>query len=135
VAPAQATSNSLFQYGGSYALATHLDGSLIGPSTLYPGTTTPVKPGETFILYGNGFGPVSAALVSGSAVQSGTLPTLPEVQIGNLSVTASWAGLASPGLFQFNVTVPLAAPDGNSPITATYGSYVTQSGLTIAVHH
>ena len=135
VAPAEATSNSLFQYAGSYALATHLDGSLIGPSTLYPGTTTPVKPGETFILYGNGFGPVSAPLVSGSAVQSGTLPTLPEVQIGNLSVTASWAGLASPGLFQFNVTVPLAAPDGNSPITATYASYVTQSGLTIAVHH
>ena len=34
-----------------------LNGSLIGPATLYPGTSTPAKPGETIVIYANGFDP------------------------------------------------------------------------------
>jgi uncharacterized protein (TIGR03437 family) len=58
-----------FEFAGGYAAATHVGGSLLGPTTLYPGSTTPAKPGETIVLYGNGFGPTSIAVVSGALTQ------------------------------------------------------------------
>src|SRR5580692_7885196 len=42
---AGAASGSLFVLnGGPYIAAVHADGSLIGPTTLYPGSSTPAKP-------------------------------------------------------------------------------------------
>ncbi len=90
---------SFFTFGGAYVAATHADGSLLGPATLYPGSTTPAKPGEVIVLYGNGFGATSQAVVSGSPTQSGTLSPLPVVQIGGLTATVQFAGLISPGLY------------------------------------
>jgi len=104
--PAQTLSPSLFVFSGGNVAAVHLDGTLVGPTTLYPGRSTPAKPGETVVLYANGFGPTSAAVVSGSATQSGTLSTLPVVSIGGVSANVTFAGLVAPGEFQFNVTMP-----------------------------
>ena len=51
-AQAQALSPSFFVFnGGPYVAATHADGTLLGPVSLYPGATTPAKPGETIVLY------------------------------------------------------------------------------------
>src|SRR5581483_8939205 len=50
----QAQSPTFFTFGagnGNYVTAVHLDGSLIGPTSLYPGSSTPVHPGETIILF------------------------------------------------------------------------------------
>ena len=133
-AEAQAVSPSFFVYGGtSYIAATHANGSLIGPSTLYPGASTPAKPGETIALYGNGFGPTSQAVAAGSETQGGTLSTLPVVTIGGVAAKVTFAGLVVPGEFQINVTVP-SLPDGDQPVDASYNSASTQNGVLITVH-
>src|SRR5262249_15402824 len=80
---AQAAAPSFFTVGGGpYVAAEHANGSYLGPSSLYPGVTTPARPGETVVLYGNGFGATVPAAVGGSLVQSGLLPTLPVIIIG-----------------------------------------------------
>jgi uncharacterized protein (TIGR03437 family) len=109
-AQAQQYSPSFFIFGaGPYVVATHANGNLLGPASLYPGLSTPAAPGEVVALYANGFGPVSPPVTSGSGLQSGSLPVLPVIQIGEISASVQFAGLVSPGLFQFNVVVPAAA--------------------------
>src|SRR5258708_40333688 len=100
--------------GGAYAAATHANGSYFGPATLYPGSTTPAKPGETIVLYANGFGPVSNTVVSGSAVQSGTLLPAPVIKIGGIAATVTFAGLVSPGEFQSTSWCRCHSPTGTS---------------------
>ena len=107
---AQPISPSFFVFnGGPYVAATHVNGALLGPASLFPGSSTPATPGETVVLYANGFGPTSAEVVPGSSAQSGTLATLPVVTIGGISAQVLFAGLVSPGEFQFNVVVPANA--------------------------
>ncbi|MGO9254770.1 MAG: hypothetical protein ACLQU1_00485, partial [Bryobacteraceae bacterium] len=126
--------------GGPYVAATHLDGTYLAPPNLFSGaTTTPAKPGETVVLYANGFGPTSAALVSGSSTQSGTLSPAPAITIGGLPATVQFAGLVAPGEFQFNVVIPANAPSGDNAIVATYNgaeaspaSFITVQGSAAA---
>jgi uncharacterized protein (TIGR03437 family) len=124
---AQGVSPSFFVFnGGPYVIGTHVNGSLLGPTSLYQGLTTPAKPGETVVLYANGFG----------AVPVGTaLSPLPVIGIGGAQAVLQFAGLISPGLFQFNVVVPSSASDGDLPIIATYNGASTQSGTLITVQH
>jgi uncharacterized protein (TIGR03437 family) len=130
-AQAQAISPSFFMFnGGPYVAATHVSGALLGPASLYPGSTTPAKPGETVVLYANGFGSTSAPVISGSETQSGNLSPLPVITIGGVAATVSFAGLVAPGEFQFNVEVPAAAPSGDNAITAAYnGAEASPAGL------
>jgi uncharacterized protein (TIGR03437 family) len=136
-AQAQAVSPSFFVFGGGpYVAATHANGTFLGPVSLYPGSTTPAKPGETVVLYANGFGTTSTPVVSGAMTQSGTLSPLPVIKIGGIGAMVTFAGLnVTPGEFQFNVVVPPNAPDGDSSITATYNGLTTQSGTLIAIQH
>ena len=48
-----------------YIAATHTDYAYCGPASLYPGLTTPAKPGETILLFGTGFGLTTPAVVNG----------------------------------------------------------------------
>ena len=73
--------------------------------------------------------------MSGSTTQGGTLSPLPAITIGGVSATVTFAGLVAPGQFQFNVTVPLATPNGDQPITATYNGAGNQSATLITVHN
>jgi uncharacterized protein (TIGR03437 family) len=91
---AAAVSASFFVFnGGPYVIATHLDGTDIGAATLFPGVTTPAHPGETVIIYGNGFGTTSVPVVSGSVVQGGTLSPMPVFKVGGTTANVSFAGL------------------------------------------
>ncbi len=128
-------SPGFFQFAGGYAAATHVDGSLLGPTTLYPGSTTPAKPGETIALYANGFGPTTTLVVSGALTQSGNLVPLPTVTIGGVNATVTFAGLVSVGEFQFNVVVPLNLPNGDAKVVATYNGYSSQANVLISVHN
>lgn len=131
---AQAVSPSFFVNGGGhYVIALHADGTLIGPPTLYPGLSTPAQRGETILLFANGFGAVSPAVVSGSEQQSGSLPTLPQLTIGGTAAQVQFAGLISPGLYQFNVVVPDSASSGDSPLVANYSGSSTQTGVLLTV--
>jgi uncharacterized protein (TIGR03437 family) len=135
-AQAQSISPSWFIYSGTpYVAARHADQSLIGPASLYPGSSTPAKPGETVELYANGFGPTSQAVVGGSESQGGTLSPLPGVTIGGVAAQVTYAGLAFPGEFQFNVVIPSTLPNGDQTIIATYGGASTQSGVSITIHN
>jgi uncharacterized protein (TIGR03437 family) len=134
-AQTQAMSPSFFVFDGTHVIGVHLDGSLLGPTTLYPGSTTPARPGETVVLYANGFGQTSTPVVSGSSTQGGTLSPLPVVKIGGMSAAVQFAGLVAPGEFQFNVAVPASTPDGDQSIVATYNGLSTQPGTLITVHH
>jgi uncharacterized protein (TIGR03437 family) len=97
--------------------------------------TTPAKPGETVVLYANGFGPTTTPVVSGSTTQGGTLTPLPIVKIGGANAFVSFAGLVATGQFQFNVMVPPNTPDGDQAITATYNGATTQPGTLITIQH
>jgi trimeric autotransporter adhesin len=132
---AQTDSPSFFIFGGGpYVAATHADGSLIGPTTLFPGASTPAKPGETVLIYANGFGATSTPVVSGGTTQSGKLSPLPVVTIGGAPATVAFAGLnGAPGEFQFNVVIPASLASGDQQIVATYNGLSTQPGVLITV--
>ena len=87
------------------------------------------------LLYANGFGATSPPVVQGSEQQSGTLPALPVVQIGGISSTVTFAGLVSPGLYQFNVVVPMSAPNGDNTLMAQYDGQSTQTGVVITIQN
>ena len=134
MAQAQAESPSFFVIGGGpYIAATHVNGSYLGPTSLYPGLTTPAQPGETIVMYANGFGSTSTPVVSGSETQSGTLSPMPAITIGGVAATVTFAGLVAPGEFQFNVVVPPSLANGDQPTTAMYNGLTTQAGTLITV--
>jgi uncharacterized protein (TIGR03437 family) len=131
---AEAASPALFTFSGTnYAAATHGDGSLIGPQTLYQGASSPARPGESVVLYGNGFGATPNGVSAGSPVQSGTLIPLPAVQIGGDAATVQFAGLVSPGLYQFNIVVPPGAADGDLSVAISSGGSSIPSGVLLTV--
>jgi uncharacterized protein (TIGR03437 family) len=135
-AQAQPLSPSFFVFnGGPYVAATHSNGAYLGPASLYAGLTTPAKPGETVVLYGNGFGPTSTPVVSGSTTQTGTLSPLPVIKIGGIAATVQFAGLVAVGQYQFNVVVPSSLANGDQSITATYSGQATQAGTLITIQN
>ena len=130
----QSLSPGFFQFPGTpNVLAVHADGRCVGPQSLFPCLSSPAEPNERIILYGNGFGDVVPPLTNGSATQNGTLPELPQIQIGGIPVTTQFAGLISPGVFQFNVLVPATAPSGYLAVGALYRGTITQSGIVVLV--
>lgn len=133
-AQAQPISLSLFVFGaGPYATAIHANGALLGPTSLYPGLSTPAQPGESIILYGNGFGPTSVPVVAGAVSQTGTLSPLPLVQIGGVNATVQFAGLVAPGLYQLNVQVPESLASGDHAVVVQHAGASTQRGIVLTV--
>ena len=130
VAPIVAPSLFVFN-GGPYVAAEHADYSFVGPATLYPGLTTPAKPGETISIYANGFGTTSAPIVAGSETQSGNLPSFPIVAMGGQPAAVAFAGLVGPGEYLINVIVPTTLADGDHPLTMLYAGSQTQTGVMI----
>jgi uncharacterized protein (TIGR03437 family) len=113
------------------ATATHLNGSLLGPTTLYPGLSTPGKAGETVTLWTAGFGLPTTTLVEGSATQRGSLPSTPACTLEGLPAQVA-AALVSPGLYQLNVTIPGNTPAGSNHFYCTFANTVAP-GVLIAV--
>jgi len=121
--------------GGPYVAALHADYTPVGSSSLFPGSSTPAKPGEVILVYGNGFGVVPGPYTPGSPVQSGSPPVPPVVTIGATRATVQFVGLTSAGLFQFNVVVPPSTPNGDNAISAQISSVgpASQTGTLINV--
>jgi len=133
----QTYSPGFYVLGSSpYAAAVHTDGVLVAPVNYfgagYP--SRPAKPGETILLYGNGFGPTSptvqvAQIFSGAAGL--TNMSLLQVQIGGATANVSFAGIVTNGEYQLNTVVP-SLPDGDQALSASIGG-VSTSGLMISV--
>jgi uncharacterized protein (TIGR03437 family) len=124
-----------FFAAGKYVLATHQDGTLIGPANFLPGAT-PAAPNETIMLYGTGFG-ATATAVDGLVLSAPVnLATPPAVTIGTTTGTVSFSGLINAGLDQINVKVPaglVSTGVADVPISAVAGSAATQTGLFLTV--
>jgi uncharacterized protein (TIGR03437 family) len=133
----QAVAPSFLLFGATeYIAATHGDNTLLGPASLsVPGYTfTPAHPGEEIVLYAVGFGLPSTTVTNGSSTQSGSLPVLPVCTLGGNAAAVAFAGLnGSPGLYQLNLTIPLAAANGDNPVSCTYGGAATPTGDLITV--
>jgi uncharacterized protein (TIGR03437 family) len=105
----------------------------VGSTSLYPGLSIPAAPGETIVLYGVGFGLPATALVNGSAFQSGSLPVLPVCQVGGTAAGLTFAGLAGAGLYQFNLTIPSTAVNGDNSVGCTYNGSSTPAGNLVTI--
>jgi uncharacterized protein (TIGR03437 family) len=138
--PGQALSPSFFEAvssgGVHYVLGTHAgDGSLIGPSSLFPNSSRPVSPDENIDLIATGLGPTDTPVVSGSLSQTGNLSVLPAITIGGVPATVSSAGLLGIGTYVIKLTVPSNVPDGDLPVSATYNGSSAQPNVMITVRH
>jgi len=58
---------------------------------------------------------------------------MPVCQINGAAATVVYAGIASPGLYQINLTVPNGATDGDNPISCNYTGATTQANVMLAV--
>ncbi len=106
--------------GVQYAVALFPDGvTYVLPTGAIAGVPArPAKAGETIVLYGIGFGPVTPDIPAGQIVQQvNSLSSSFQVSIGGMPATASYSGLAPNyvGLYQFNITMPNVST-GNAPL-------------------
>ena len=131
---AQPVFPEFFLYAGTqYIAARHPDESLMGPTTLYPGLTTPAKPGEVVALFASGFGQTNPPIANGAVSQYANLSPTPVVKIGGVVAEVQFAGVVSPGLYQFSVKVPDATPNGDNSVVITYQGLSTAPGAMIPV--
>lgn len=94
------------------------------------------RPGDTIILYGIGFGPVTPNIAPGQLSQQlNALNTPVSIRIGGVPAVLTYAGLAPNfvGLYQFNVVVPAIAPGDAVPVAFTQGGLSSSQNLAIAV--
>jgi uncharacterized protein (TIGR03437 family) len=135
-APALLAPSSFNVQGQQWVVAQHTDLTYVGKSGLISGLTfSPAKPGETIIIYGIGFGPVSPTIGAGTiATLSNSLTTKPVFNFGQTPATLPYYGLAPNyvGLYQFNVTVPQVAA-GDMPLNVMLGSVTLNQNLYITV--
>lgn len=98
----------------------------------------PARPGETIVLYGVGFGPVTPDAGAGDIVLHDNRLILPfQVFLGGMPAAVSYAGLAPGmiGLYQFNVVVPNMAPGDAVPLTFSLDANSGQQVLYTAVQN
>jgi uncharacterized protein (TIGR03437 family) len=120
------TPNSSGAYGnGSY--------DLVGRAGQFSFNTRPVKPGETLILYGVGFGPTNPPVSAGNAFSGAALTTnAVAVTIGGVPATVLFSGITSAGLYQFNVVVPNAG-SGDQPLQASVAGVQSSGGVSVTM--
>jgi uncharacterized protein (TIGR03437 family) len=121
-----ATPNGTGAYGGGTS-------DLAGPLNTFSFPTRPVKPGETLLLYGVGFGPTLPAVPAGKLFSSSahTVGTV-TVTIGGVQANVTWSGIMQAGLYQINIVVP-AALSGDQPLLATVNGVQTPPGPVVTV--
>ncbi len=139
MATLQAAAPGLFQFDQQdrkYAAAVLTDGTYLGPAGLFGSalTSRPAKPGETILLFGTGYGVVSPAVPAGQ-VFSGASATVNTVTatVGGIPATVSYAGLVGAGLYQLNVVVPPAAPNGDLQVLTSVAGQTSRSGVYVSV--
>jgi uncharacterized protein (TIGR03118 family) len=119
----------------NYIAALHANGTIVGPTTLYPNNSTPATSGETIQLYATGLGP-TVAVVDGLVVTTSTnTTTTPTVTVNGVSATVTFSGLTSAGLYQVNITVPAGTPNGDQTVVLTIGGAKSQTPALINVQN
>lgn len=130
------SSPAFFLWGGKYAIATRQDYSYIGPATLFPGSTTPAKPGDVVILWGTGLGATTPAVPAGVQVAGAAyLTNAPSVTVGGSAAQVVGAALApgSAGLYQIAIVLPASLPDGDLEVVSMADGVPSPSGVFITI--
>ncbi len=123
---------------GQYVAALFPDGvTFVMPPGSVPGVASArAKPGDTIILYGVGFGPVTPNIEAGQIVsQSNQLSGTFQAFFNGTPATVSFSGLTGGylGLYQFNVVVPPVAAGDAVPLTFSLGGNAGTQKLSIAI--
>ncbi|MGA2039217.1 MAG: IPT/TIG domain-containing protein [Bryobacteraceae bacterium] len=111
---------------------------VLPPGAVSGDTSQRAQPGDTIILYGIGFGPVTTNLPAGQIAQGlgNTLPTGSfQIFFDGTPATVKYAGLTpgSVGLYQFNVVVPNVAANDLTPVTFKLGGVAGTQTLYTAI--
>ena len=131
--------------GKQYVVALHADNSYVGNGNIPGVQTTPAKPGETITFYGIGFGtatdqngnvlPLAGQIVTAKS----TLVNQVQFQFGPSREVAAiqYDGMAPNyvGLYQFNVTVPTDAANGDVAIAVSLNGKQISQNLLLTVHN
>jgi uncharacterized protein (TIGR03437 family) len=121
---------------GQYVVALFPDGyTYVLPPTAGVHTAR-ARPGDTIVLYGVGFGPVTPDSPAGLIVtQANQLQGAFKASFGGTPATVNFSGLTGGylGLYQFNVVVPNVAASDSVPFTYSLGGVSGPQNLIIAV--
>jgi uncharacterized protein (TIGR03437 family) len=118
-----------FFQAGTYAIATHTDGTLVS-------ATSPAVKGETVTLWGTGFGATTPTVSAGQTSNAvAYVSSPPAITIGGVPATVVAAALNSSalGLYQIAITVPASAASGNQAIIATAGGQSSPGAVLFPV--
>src|SRR5262249_37533011 len=88
-----------------YPAAVHVDGTLVGRSSIIPGSR-PAVPRGTIFGFGTDFGPSSPPRPSGMIIPATPLDALITATMPSGRELVQSAYLISPGLYQFNIVIP-----------------------------
>jgi uncharacterized protein (TIGR03437 family) len=124
--------------GKRYAAALFADGQTFSvPMGAIAGVASrPARPGETIILYGVGFGPVTGGFTAGTIVTGQNSLAAPvQFRFDGVPATPSYFGLAPgyTGLYQFNIVVPDVPDNDAVPLTFTLSGVPGTQTLHVAV--
>ena len=105
------------------------------PSSAIPDATSrPARPGETIVLYGIGFGPVTPRADAGQVVEQNNTLDLPiQFFFGQTPAVHAYAGLVGIGLYQFNVLVPNGVSGDAVPLSFALGGTRGEQTLVVAI--
>jgi uncharacterized protein (TIGR03437 family) len=132
---------SLLTFDGKRVATTPGDNSMLDQSGNFFSASTlpaPVKPGDTIVLYGTGFGPTDPVVPAGQVPDGAASLTTPvTITIGGVTATVTFAGLAPPfpHIYQFNVQVPDGLVDGDQPVAIEIGGVAAPGGASIALQN
>jgi uncharacterized protein (TIGR03437 family) len=117
---------------GAYGGGTY---DLLGPtgsSLGYP--TVAAKAGDIVELFGVGFGPTNPAVPAGEAFSGAAAVNNPiNLYINGITVTPTFVGLSSAGLYQINLIVPTGLGEGEVPMRASAGGIETQPNVLFSL--
>jgi uncharacterized protein (TIGR03437 family) len=122
-----------------YVAAVLPDGVIAGKPGLFtqaPNATRPLPSGGArALIYGTGWGPSNPPQPEGR-VFSGALPLVDaasvRIRIGGVPVVVEFAGVVTPGLYQFNIVSPNLTP-GDYPIEGSVNGAATPPGAFITI--
>lgn len=119
--------------GGKYVAAVRADGAYIATPNLITGlATVPAKPGDTILLFGTGFGPTTPPVQIGQVINSAPLANQVTVRIGGITAITQFAGIVTPGLYQFNLVVP-SVPNGDNAVSVEIGGSSSQANTFLTI--